>query len=414
MKATIIGGGVNGICSAYYLTKKGWEVEIIDPNFSSDGSSYGNAGMVVPSHFIPMASPGVISKGLKWILDSSSPFYIKPRLNLELIQWLWSFYRHSNKSNVLRSQELIWKYNELSKEEYKIIASEVNFDFDFQERGLMMLYKNEKGRKEEVEIGEEAIKLGLKVEFLDQVGVQDKNPDTKVEVMGGVFYPGDAHLYSNHFMISMIAHLKEKGVKFISQKVTGLEVESGKVKRLKLDNKDNIEVEHVVVAAGAWSAKLLKDAGIRLLLQDGKGYSVTAFDTKQRPTIPSILTDDKVAITPMGNDLRITGTLEISGLSAKVNKKRVQGFLSAVPRYFPDIKVDFPEDQKRLWTGYRPLSSDGVPYVGRTKEYENLIVATGQGMMGMSLGPETGKLVAEILNEEVSELNLDLLSPNRN
>ena len=159
---------------------------------------------------------------------------------------------------------------------------------------------------------------------------------------------------------------------------------------------------------------MLKDAGIRLLLQDGKGYSVTAFDTKQRPTIPSILTDDKVAITPMGNDLRITGTLEISGLSAKVNKKRVQGFLSAVPRYFPDIKVDFPEDQKRLWTGYRPLSSDGVPYVGRTKEYENLIVATGQGMMGMSLGPETGKLVAEILNEEVSELNLDLLSPNRN
>lgn len=405
-KVTIIGGGVNGVCSAYYLRKAGYQVQIIDPNFSEEGTSYGNAGMVVPSHFIPMASPGIIAKGLRWMFDSSSPFYIKPRINLQFAHWLWRFTRSCTAQNVTENQELIWKYNELSKAEYRNIAETEKLSFDFQEKGLLMLYQSEKSQKEEIEIGEQAEKLGLQVEVLDQNGVQQLNPETTVDVLGGVYYPGDAHLYSNHFMGRIINALEDLDVEMIHASVTSLRKNNHSVESVSLSNGEEREVEELVVSAGAWSAQILRKLGISLLLEDGKGYSITQNNLPKKPTIPSILTDEKVAITPMGDHLRITGTLEISGRSPKINYKRVEGFLRAVPRYFPEVHI--PENPRNadIWTGFRPLSYDGVPYVGRSEKIGNVIVATGHGMMGMSLGPATGKLVSEIVEGKNPSLNL--------
>lgn len=411
-KFTIVGGGVSGLCSAYYLLKEGFQVEIIDPSFSTEGTSYGNAGMVVPSHFIPMASPGIISKGLKMMLDSSSPFYIKPRLDFRLAQWLWKFTRSCTSENVERSQYLIWSYNEMSKKAYREISALEGLEFDFQERGLLMLYKTEKSKKEEVEVAERATKLGLNVEVLDQDGVRKLNPNCKVEVAGGVYYPDDAHLYSNLFMQQMTVLLKSRNVKFISKKVDGCIVKNRVLTHLELNDASKIEVGNVVLTAGAWSWKIAKLLGIKLLLEDGKGYSITQKGVERKPSVPSILCDEKVAITPMKNDLRITGTLEISGLSKKINEKRVGGFLSAVPKYFPDVRVD-DSTKSKVWTGYRPLSFDGVPYVGRSNKVKNLIIATGHGMMGMSLGPATGKLVSDIAVGRSSSLEMDLMSIER-
>ncbi len=413
MKITIIGGGVNGLCSAYYLVKEGYQVEIIDESFSESGTSYGNAGMIVPSHFMPMASPGVIAKGIKWMFDSSSPFYVKPRIDFRLMQWLYKFYKSCNETNVAKSQELIWQYNELSKSEYRTIASDEKLEFDFHEQGLMMLYKNDKSQKEEISIGEKAQKLGLEVQFLDEEGVQKLNPNTRVNVKGGVYYPGDAHLYSNFFMGEMKKLLITRGVNFITKKIISGTTSSNKITNLKCEDGSIINTDQLVITAGTWTWQILQKLGLKLLLEDGKGYSITKFDTNQRPTIPSILTHEKVAITPMGNNLRITGTLEISGISNKINAKRVNGFLNAVPKYFPEINVSFPSDEKEIWTGFRPLSPDGVPYVGRSEKLNNLIVATGHGMMGMSLGPATGKLVSEIVAGKESSLDLSLLSLER-
>lgn len=413
MKVTIVGGGINGLCSAYYLQKEGYKVEIIDPSFAETGSSYGNAGMIVPSHFVPMASPGVITQGMKWMFDSSSPFYVKPRLDLSLLRWLWKFYRSCNAKNVLRSQELILQYNELSKREYRSITDIENFDVDFKETGLMMLYQNEKSGKEEIEIGEKAVKLGLQTQFLDAAGVQALNPDTEVSVKGGVYYPGDAHIYSNRFMVQMKDLLLKRGVSFINAKIQRGKVRDGKIVSLMRSDGDQFDVDQVVVASGVWSKKILNSLGISISLEDGKGYSITQLAATQRPSIPSILTDEKVAITPMGEDLRITGTLEISGISQSVNQKRVNAFLNAVPKYFPNIKTQLTSNNKEIWTGYRPLSYDGVPYVGRSQSLENLVVATGHGMMGMSLGPGTGKLVSEIILGKHSSLDLELMKIER-
>ena len=411
-KITIIGGGVNGVCSAYYLHKAGYKVEIIDPTFSDQGTSYGNAGMIVPSHFIPMASPGIISKGMKWMFDSSSPFYIKPRLNLRLAQWLWRFTRSCNIENVEKYQELIWKYNELSKNEYQAISEQEDLDFDFQKRGLLMLYKSEKSKNEEVKVAQKALELGLNVEILDLEAVQKLNPDTKVDVLGGIYYPDDAHIYSNHFMLGVIDLLRSGGVEFIAHEVVDARSENDKIVSLKLDNDSIHLVDQVVVTGGAWSWKIAKLFVIKILLEDGIGYSITQKNIDIKPTIPAILTDEKVAITPMGADLRITGSLEISGLSPKVNQKRVNGFLAAVPKYFPEVKIE-SEARRKIWTGYRPLSFDGVPYVGSSTKVENVVIATGHGMMGMSLGPATGKIVSEIVQGKDPEIDISLMKIDR-
>jgi len=410
---TIIGGGVNGLCSAYYLNQSGYEVEVLDPSFSGDGTSYGNAGMIVPSHFVPMASPGIISKGIRWIFDPSSPFYIKPRMSLSLLQWLWRFNKSCTKANVDKGQDLIWQYNELSKVEYQSISDDEGLDFGLKMQGLMMLYKNEKSQKEEVDLAEKARRLGLDAQVLGSEEVQNLNPDTTLDVLGGVYYPGDAHLYSNQFMLKLQNLLRKKGVKLTKAGLESATVVGGQVTEVLTSEGRAIQPKQLIVTAGVWSKNIMQKLGIRLLLEDGKGYSITQESIDRKPTIPSILSEEKVAITPMSKDLRITGTLEISGKSKNINHRRVRGFLDAVPKYFPEIQVPTDTEHEKIWVGYRPISFDGLPYLGRSEKVKNLTLATGHGMMGMSLGPATGKLVTQIINEEKTDLDLKLMRPSR-
>ena len=410
----IIGGGIIGLCSAYYLNKAGYEVTVVDASDLKDGTSFGNAGMIVPSHFIPLAAPGIISKGIRWMFDAKSPFYIKPRLNLELLQWLWKFYRSCSNKHVTESVHLLKDYNELSRQLYKDIINELGGGLEFHERGLMMLCQTQKALSEELVVADMANQIGVQAKILEQPAIQDMNPDCKVQALGGIWYPGDAHLYSNQFMLSLVGYLKKQGVKFLLKtKVTNINTKRGKIESIQIGGNETIQTDQLVLACGTWTKHLLNKIGIKILLQDGKGYSITLTEASSRPTIPSILTEAKVAMTPMGNDLRITGTLELSNLSKQINTKRVQGFLEAVPNYFPSIQPNTKPPKEEIWSGYRPCSPDGIPYMGKSSHYDNLIVATGHAMMGMSLGPASGKLVAEIICGSETSLPLDKMSLER-
>ncbi len=413
MKIHIIGGGVVGLCSAWYLRQAGFEVTVIDKGDLSDGCSYGNAGMIVPSHFMPMAAPGVITQGIRWMFNSKSPFYIKPRLNLELMQWLWQFYRSCTRENVQNAMPVLRDFNNLSKELYHNFAQTEGFDFDFEARGLLMLCKNSKILHEEAEVAEQAHALGLEAKVLNASEVQQLESGIKLNVEGGVFYPGDAHFYSNKFMSQLKAALRNSGVTLLShKKVNGFATENGKINKILLANHETLDVEHVVLATGSWSAKVLKTLGIRLLMQDGKGYSITLQNPEIKPLYPTILLEARVAITPMGEDLRIGGTLEISNLSPKINQTRLAGILESVPKYYPELHPETPQ-LNEVWHGFRPCTPDGLPYIGRSEKFANLTYATGHAMMGMSLGPATGKLVAEILQSQQPSIPLELFTPER-
>ena len=413
MKTTIIGGGIIGLCSAYYLIEAGEEVEIVEKTDLSDGCSFGNAGMIVPSHFIPLATPGIISKGLKWMFNAKSPFYIKPRLSPELIQWLWHFYRSCSKEKVEQAIPLMRDFQLMSKKLYQGLAKNSELDFLYKEDGILMLYQSKKTEKEEIENAELANKVGIEAKVMDLEAINKIEPNTKIKALGGVYYPGDAHVYPNRLMDGLVKYLKKRGLKIRDKtEVVGFDYKNDKIEAIHTSKNDKIPVENLIIAGGSWTAKILKFLGIKMLLQDGKGYSVTLKNAEENLSLPSILAEAKVAMTPMGNDLRIGGTLEISNLSSKINQPRVEGILESVPKYYPNLKPEAPAEQD-IWYGFRPCTPDGLPYLGRSKKFKNLVISTGHAMMGLSLGPATGKLVSEIILGRTSSLDLTLLNPNR-
>lgn len=403
----IIGGGIVGICAAWYLSAAGRKVTVLDKSNMLDGTSHGNAGMIVPSHFVPMATPGVITQGLKWLLDNKSPFYVKPRLDLDLLNWLWKFYRSANAKKVKESMPVLLEINQRSKALYQEIASAADFDFGYDQKGLLMLYKTAKQEQEEHHLAEQAHQLGVEAEMLSPSELKKLEPHMDLDVRGGIYFPGDAHLYPNLLMQKMKADLVKRGVTFLSgHEVLDLNIVGTKIDSVQTNNHGTIPVDELLVTSGSWTALLLRKIGIKLLIQDGKGYSITLKEPSLRPSIPTILAEAKVAITPMGADLRIGGTLELSGLSPNITKSRVAGIIESIPKYYRNMPMKLT-GSSNLWQGYRPCTPDGMPYIGRSERFSNLTLGTGHGMMGLSLGAVTGLLLSQLINKEEPTLELD-------
>lgn len=405
-KVTIIGGGVIGICCAYYLKKAGHDVRVIDRGNIRRGTSFGNAGYVSPSHIIPLASPGIVAKGLRWMLSSSSPFFIKPRLDFDLIRWCFTFWTKSTHSTVEKNTPPLVDLLLLSRSLTTDIKNEIGNRFRMEEKGCFMMYKNASTEKHEIELAKEAAKFGIETKVMTGNEIQDLETEVEVNVRGGVLYPIDAHLHPGDFMQSVHDYLEKQGVEFILETdVISFEKNKGKITKV-LTNKEDLDVEELILASGSWLPVVSESLGINILLQAGKGYSMT-FENRQDQNLqyPAILVDHRVAMTPMGTDLRMGGTMEISGLDSPKLIKRARAIFEAASLYYPNLNVEFPEEHK-IWSGLRPLSPDGLPYIGRHSKYSNLIIAGGHAMLGISLAAGTGKLVQELV--EKSRTSIDI------
>ena len=371
----IIGGGVIGLCSAYYALQQGHRVTIWEREpEKGDNCSLGNAGMVVPSHFIPLAAPGMIAKGLRWMFNPQSPFYVKPRLSPALMRWGWLFYRHANSTHVDACKQLLLDLNLRSRELFAEIAKDS--DFDFQQRGLLMLCRTQKGLDEEAEVAEMAHALGSRAEVLDAAATAKMDPDITMNVAGSVWFPDDCHLNPNAFTAVMRERVRAAGgVILFGQSLDRIEHAQGKV--LAIHSKgQRFPVDQLLIAGGSWSAEILRELGIHLPLQAGKGYSLTLTKPKQLPKLCSIFAEAKVAITPMNGALRFAGTMEVGDLSLNINPQRVKGIVRSVQPYFPAFsEEDFAEITP--WAGLRPVSPDGMPYLGRAPRHEIVLIATG-------------------------------------
>jgi D-amino-acid dehydrogenase len=408
----IIGGGIIGLSTAYYLDKAGHKVTILDQGNMQVGCSTGNAGMIVPSHFIPLAAPGMIAKGIRWMFNSQSPFYVRPRFSGDLLKWGYQFYKHSTKQHVEHSIPALTEINALSKAMYQQWSKELPFDFDFHERGLLMLYKSATIEKEEIETAHLANKIGVEAHVLDSKAVQQLEPDVKVDVRGGIYFPGDAHLTPSKLFSGMISYLKGRGVNFVTScEVNDFEVANGLVKRVFTSN-ETFAFDELVIATGSWSGSVMKKLQLDLPMQAGKGYSFTIPEVEKNVRVPSIFLEARVAVTPMGNDLRFGGTMEIAGVDHSINLNRVRGIVASIPNYYPEMDVKMP-DVNKIWHGLRPCSPDGLPYIGRLRSFNNVVVSTGHSMMGLSLAPGTGKLTAELVERQRPSMELDPFNVER-
>jgi len=410
----VIGGGVIGLCTALYCVRRGWRVTVAERNGEQrDGCSFQNAGIVVPSHFVPLAAPGMVALGLKWMWNPASPFYIKPRASWSLLDWLLKFWRAANAAQVRRAAPVLRDLSLASRACYEELAAREN-DFAFVKSGTLMLCRTGHALDDEARTAGVARELGIAAEVLDSRATAALDPGVRMDVAGSVHYPGDCRLAPDRLVAGLQHRLAQAGAQFAwNTEISGWRVQDDRrIRAARSESGIEIEADEFVLCAGTWSPRLARSLGLKLPMQAGKGYSLTLPRPRQSPQLCAILTEARVAVTPLPGALRFAGTMEIAGLNPDVAPARVRGIINAVPRYYPDFQAaDF--DDIKPWCGLRPCSPDGLPYLGRSARYANLVVATGHAMMGITLGPITGRLAADILSGENPGMDLALLSPDR-
>jgi D-amino-acid dehydrogenase len=292
------------------------------------------------------------------------------------------------------------------------LAKEPGFDFAFEQKGVMMYFKTERVAEEEMHLAEKARALGLDAGLLSKEQLELVEPGVQIEALGAVHYRCDAHLYPTALMEQLVNSIQSnKGIIQTNCLVTGMQTERGLIKKLNSTQGD-FEADLYVVTGGSWLPELTKMAGIQIPMMPGKGYSVTIKNPPVKLNIPAILLEARVAITPMNGFMRFGGTMEIASVNRHINLKRVAGIIESVPKYFPNMQLKMPET-KDIWYGFRPCSPDGLPYIGFSRKIKNMLIAGGHAMMGLGLGPATGRVVADLANDHPLTVKVDAFYPER-
>ena len=338
-KVVVIGGGVIGLFCAYYLRKAGFEVTVLEKNApeSTEMCSYGNAGFICTSHIMALASPGAIAKGLRWLTNPKSPLFIKPRLSLSLVKWLWRFYRSATLEHVQKSTTVFRDLQFESRSLYKQFVEDEKARIDFTESGLLIAYSSKKTGQQEAEISKMANEIGIQSFALSKKEIMDKLDGADLKVSGGFFYPDDCILHPAKLVEALRMANQKLGTNLIYEApVDSAACENGRLKSVK-SGIHEYEADEFVLATGSWTPVFGKGLGLKIPVQAGKGYSLTIANPEVKIPIPIILEDAKVAITPLPGLLRIAGTMEIAGLDLSITKIRVESIKEAVRNNFTGV-----------------------------------------------------------------------------
>jgi D-amino-acid dehydrogenase len=406
----VVGGGIVGLSCAHYLELGGRSPLVLDQAEVGHGSSYGNAGLVAPSHSIPLPAPGVIRQGLRWLTDPESPFFIRPRADPALARWLVRFAWSARRVPMTRGIPVLRDLNRLSAELYaELTRGSHGPGLDYHTGGVINVYRTERAFEHGRHEADLLERYGVPSQVLGSKELVDFEPGLRCGLAGGVLWPEDGFIDPAKFVDAWRDQLARRGVQFL----TGTEV-------LRIDGDGSgatlrttsgaIRSSEVVVACGAWSAALLRRMGHSLAIQPAKGYSITISGSRSRLQRPLLLSEAKVAVTPMGDKLRLAGTMELAGLDQSIDLRRVEAVRRSADPY---LQAGSAGETETIWRGLRSLSADGLPLIGRIRSARSLAVATGHGHIGVSLAPATGKLIAELLCGEPPSVDLRALAPDR-
>jgi len=413
-RIVVIGGGVIGLSVAHACASRGHRVTVVERGAAErdDGCSFANAGMVVPSHFVPLAGPGMIALALRWMLDPESPFHLKPRASAGLVDWGFKFWRACNKTNVARAAPLLRDLHLASRKVYEQWTSQWGDRFGFTPSGMLVLCRSEHALAEEARVAAFARELGMPADVLTPDEVARIEPEIRMTIAGGVYFPRDARLVPARLMSALLDETRRIGVELRH----GIDVHGFRVTGARIDAAQTtdgaIEADEFMLCAGVWSSSLARTLGLSLPMQAGKGYSLTLSKPPATMRTCAILSEARLAVTPMDGALRVGGTMEIGNSDETIDPARIRGIVKSIGTYFPDVTPRALADAT-IRSGPRPCSPDGLPYVGRFARYANLSAATGHAMMGVSLAPITGTLIAELLSGERTTLPIDALAPDR-
>ncbi len=406
----VIGGGAIGVCSAYYIARQGLSVSVVEKGEIASGCSGANAGLIVPSHSVPLASPGAWKQGLKGILKPDSPFYIKLRFDPVLFSWLVRFRSASKPEQMHRGIRILSDLNYASRELFDQLIENESLECNYRQDGWLLAYKTEKGFQDAVEEAQvlQSYDINLKIMNIDET--LEMEPTLHPDISGGIYFPDDAHLDPAKFVQVLAVHLKELGVTIHTQtEVLEFEKSYDRIRAVRTTH-GYFQPGQVVLAAGAWSRGMVHSLGFRLPVQPAKGYSISLKRPEACSRIPLYFSEEKVVATPLEEELRFAGTLELGGMDFSINNRRVNAIMAAAKDYLRQLAT---MEAIEVRTGLRPCTPDGLPIIDTIPGYKNLIMATGHGMLGITLAPVTGKLISQLVCNQTTDIDLKPLQVTR-
>lgn len=409
----VVGGGVIGLCTAYYLTRAGAEVMLLERDEIGAGASSGNAGAVAPGHG-PMTRPGRILQALRWMGDPTSPLYLPPRWQPRLWRWLWRFNSFCTEEHVHRSMELLGPLGHTGRRLFDELVEEEELDCEFQPNGYYEVYRTREGyegAQTEIPLQREH---GYATRALPGPELEELEPALRSGTVGGLFFPEAATLDPGRFLRGLARATKDRGMEIrAGAKVVEVVARGGSVVGVRLEDGEVVQGDVVVLATGAYSLELARAGGLSLPIQPAKGYHrdlPVGNGGIPRLNLTVMLGERYVFCTPMGDFLRLAGTLELSGMNHTIVPRRLENLTDSAGRYLAGLEGGHSRDD---WVGLRPVTPDGLPMVGPAPGLEGLFVANGHAMLGLTLGPITGKLLAEWIVGGAPSEDLSALGPDR-
>jgi D-amino-acid dehydrogenase len=451
-RAVVIGGGVIGVACAYSLRQRGWDVTLVDRGRIGGGCSHGNCGFVSPSHVLPLAAPGAVRYALASMLKKHSPFHIKPRLDLHLWKWLFRFARRCNTSDMLAAGHACHALLESSRNLYQDLIAREALNCEWQTEGLLFVYDTRGGfdayaRTDDIL----AEHYNLPAKRYEGEALTDLEPALRPGLAGAFFYEDDAHLRPDRLMAEWRRVLDERGVEIIEncefqgfvdsavhsvgnglravplgsvgnglravplgettsqrrmpapERHSGRSLRTGALRASSaITSHGELPADAFVIATGSWTPLLADHVGYRLPIQPGKGYSMTMPRPAICPRIPMLLMEHRVGVTPMKTGYRLGSTMEFAGYDTSLPPERLELLRRGAAACLRD---PYCEPVEEAWYGWRPMTFDSVPVIDRSPKYDNLYLAAGHNMLGLSMAPATGKLVAELMAGETPHVD---------
>ena len=410
-RVIIVGGGHIGIACAHYLQQDGHDVTVIDQGEIGGACSRANCGFIVPSHVLPLTTPDAPLQGIRSIFQPKAAFRVKPQLRGSLARWMWEFGRRCTQTRMLAASETLHSLLEASARQYDTLLSSPELECEWQNNGMLFVFRSAKAlqdfSKTDTLLSSE---YGLSARLIPSDDLQEFEPTLLDGLAGAYFYEGDSHLRPDRLNASWTALLKNRGVKFVEHcRVDSIERQNGEVLELQTSQGD-MSADHYVFAAGAWSSSLGAALDCEIPVEPGKGYSVTMTKPETMPTHPMLMPEKHIGITPFDDGIRIASMMEFTGFDTSIPPFRIQQLQDSAR---PFLKDPVGPTIEETWYGWRPMTWDSLPIIGRVAHLPNALLATGHNMLGLSLAPITGKAIADLVAERPTDIPLDAVSPDR-
>ncbi|HET6912616.1 MAG TPA: FAD-dependent oxidoreductase [Rhodanobacteraceae bacterium] len=387
----ILGGGVIGLSCALALRRAGASVRVLEQASPGAGASHGNCGTLTPSHAIPLSVPGVRWKALRWMLKRDAPLYVNPRPDFDRWRWLLGFARRCRLDHAQRAALARCAILQRSHALLPQWLAEEGIDCDYAKRGTLYVYHDARALWADRADVDWLHELGLTADVLDPATVLGMEPALKPGVTGGVLHPDDAQLRPDRLVDGLARRVLERGVAIeTGARIEGFDCADGKINAVRT-SRGGFSGERIVLALGAWSPAIAKHLGMQLPMQPGKGYSITTSRPDPCPRTALVLREAGVCVTAWESGFRLGSTMEFSGYDTTLNRTRLDALRRGAQAY---LRAPFGGELREEWWGWRPMCVDEVPIIGASMRWNNLVLATGHGMLGVSMSAATGELVA--------------------